>query len=627
MDWFLRAARYGQLSLSPDGKHLAAVVPVNGRRNLAVIDLAARKSQAVTALAEQDLGGYAWVNNDRLVFWLGVNTQTGLGEQRLGAGLFAINRDGSEPRTLSSPNPQAASGVNLRFRFANFADVLRDQNGRPTGTEILVVANDRNLQFPDAYRMDTLTGRKTLVSDRKPGDAIRMLADRSGAVRAAVTIDAKWRNETLHWRPSGDADWIAVRTWPTYSGQEILPAGFDDQGQLIVTAPHQGRSALFRWDDAKRAPGELLVAHPQYDILPEDVIFQAGSRELLGVNVSGDRPETVWFSTPHARLQAMLDRALPDATNRFSGNLKDGPVLVSTRSDREPGRWLLFDPKSVQLEPLVAAAPWIEPARLSPRQFVRYDARDGLSIPGYLTLPPGGGRKLPTVVLVHGGPHLRGETWGFDATAQFLASRGYAVLQPDFRGSKGHGQRHYQAGWKNWGLAMQDDLNDGLAWLVKEGIADPARAAIMGGSYGGYAVMMGLVRDPDVWRCGINIVGVTDLNLLMEATWSDTAQWDGQEHFFATHIGDPKADAERITATSPARHVQRIKRPLMMAYGARDVRVPIEHATRIESALRAQGIPLDYTVYADEGHGFLREANRTDHLKKVEAFLARHLLG
>ena len=627
IDWFVRPARYAQLSLSPDGKWLAAVVPVNGRRNLVVIDLAQRKSQAVTSLSEQDLGGYAWVNNDRLVFWLGVNSQTGLGEQRLGAGLFAVNRDGSDARVLSSPNPQANTGRNYTYRYAQFTSTLRGPGGQAQGNDILVIANERNAVFPDVYRMDTTSGRKTLLSERKPGDAILLRLDRQLAVRAAVTIDDKWTRETLHWRADADADWVAVRSWDRYSADAITPVAFDDQGVMLVAANHQGRQALFRWDAKTRAPGELLVAHPEVD-LGDDLVQAADSLRLLAVHIEADRPQTAWFDEDGARMQATIDRALPQATNRLQRAGQDGPVLVSSRSDRDPGRWLLYDPKKRQLEELVSAAPWIEPAQLSERRFVRYAARDGLSIPAYLTLPPKGqGKSLPVVVLVHGGPHLRGETWRFDATAQFLASRGYGVLQPDFRGSTGHGHGHYQAGWHQWGLAMQDDLNDGLAWMVKEGIADPQRAAIMGGSYGGYAVMTGLVRDPTLWRCGINIVGVTDLELLMNASWSDTAQWGGHEHFFKVHIGDPKADGARIAATSPAKAVARLRRPVLMAYGAGDMRVPIEHATRIEAALKATGVPLDFTVYKDEGHGFLREANRRDHLQKVEAFLARHLGG
>lgn len=280
------------------------------------------------------------------------------------------------------------------------------------------------------------------------------------------------------------------------------------------------------------------------------------------------------------------------------------------------------------MQELVSRRPWNHPERMGATRFLRYKARDGLEIPGYLTLPPGREAKnLPLVLVVHGGPFVRGHFWNWDREAQFLASRGYAVLQSDYRGSFGYGWRHHVAGRRQWGLAMQDDLTDGVLHLAAQGIADRNRVAIMGASYGGYAVMMGLAKDPDLYRCGINIVGVTDLELMGTATWSDVSVESREfELWFTEHVGSLSKERERLRAASPARLADRIKKPVLIAHGFNDVRVPIEHAERMRAALERVGrVRPEWVVYEDEAHGFLREKNNFDFYARVERFLAAHM--
>jgi dipeptidyl aminopeptidase/acylaminoacyl peptidase len=260
------------------------------------------------------------------------------------------------------------------------------------------------------------------------------------------------------------------------------------------------------------------------------------------------------------------------------------------------------------------------------RQPVHYSARDGLDIPAYLTLPKGKEPKnLPLVLLAHGGPWVHGAVWAWSAEPAYLASLGYAVLEPAFRGSTGWGTKLETAGWKQWGRGMQDDLNDGVDWLVRQGIVDPKRVCIMGASYGGYAVLMGLARDPDRWRCGIEYVGVTDINLLFDVTWSDASNSDYIRYTAKELIGDPDKDAAMFKAASPLENAAKIKAPVLMAYGGEDYRVPLVHGEKMRDALRAQGTPVEWVVYADEGHGFLLEKNRYDFYQRVATFLAQHL--
>jgi dipeptidyl aminopeptidase/acylaminoacyl peptidase len=258
------------------------------------------------------------------------------------------------------------------------------------------------------------------------------------------------------------------------------------------------------------------------------------------------------------------------------------------------------------------------------RDFYRFAARDGLQIPVYVTMPPGKpSGKLPTVVLVHGGPYVRGGSWEWDDEAQFLASRGYVVLQPEFRGSTGFGYRHFQAGWKQWGRAMQDDLVDATAWAVSKGWSDPKRVALMGASYGGYATLMGLIRDPEVFRCGVEWAGVSDIDLLFSAVQSDLSE-DARRYRLPTLIGDPKEDAAQFAQYSPLQRAAELRQPLLMAHGGQDVRVPVIHATRFRSAA-AKNRNIELVSYPEEGHGWRLEETRLDFWKRVEAFLAKNL--
>ncbi|HZV65025.1 MAG TPA: prolyl oligopeptidase family serine peptidase, partial [Telluria sp.] len=245
-------------------------------------------------------------------------------------------------------------------------------------------------------------------------------------------------------------------------------------------------------------------------------------------------------------------------------------------------------------------------------------------IPAYLTVPAGAKKNLPMVVLVHGGPWLRGGTWSWNPEVQFLASRGYVVLQPEFRGSAGFGSRHFQAGWKQWGLAMQNDVADGARWAIASGLADPKRICIAGGSYGGYSALMGLINDPELFKCGIEWAGVTDIDLMYSVHWSDIPD-DYKRHGMPALVGDRIGDAAQLKAASPLENAARIRQPLLMAYGGWDLRVPIVHGEKFRDAVRQRNNKVEWVVYPDEGHGWRKPENQVDFWTRVEAFLQRNL--
>jgi dipeptidyl aminopeptidase/acylaminoacyl peptidase len=268
----------------------------------------------------------------------------------------------------------------------------------------------------------------------------------------------------------------------------------------------------------------------------------------------------------------------------------------------------------------------IDPNKMAMQDMVRYKARDGLEIPAYLSLPQVADKKnLPMVVLVHGGPYVRGNSWGWNPEVQFLASRGYAVLQPEFRGSTGFGFKHFKAGWKQWGLAMQDDIADGVKWAIAQGIADPKRICIAGASYGGYATLMGLAKNPELFQCGVEWAGVTDIRYLYRNSVTSDFPAEYQQYGLPVLVGDKEKDAEQLRANSPTELTDKIKQPLLMAYGGADRRVPIEHGEVFYNKIKKTNDKVIWIRYDDEGHGWGLPKNRLDFWNKVDEFLQKNI--
>ena len=612
---FFRHADYGQLKISPSGKYVVALAPANGRQGLALIDLETKRARPLTAMQGDDIVDFHWVNDDRIVFTI-ADLQAGLGMQR-GGGLFAVNRDGTEFRELAPTLRTQQTRGQIRGRPTRFLSVLRDGSD-----DVLVMTNESNERVFDVYRLNTRTGRRTLKTLGRPGNVYHWVADQKGVVRAASADD---RGRTIvYYRASEEDEWIKLGDYGVRDAS-IVPVAFDGDGSLIV-ASNIGRDtfALYRYDVAKRALGELIAAHPRAD-LTGGLYFDRTQNRVVGVLYEAEEPGVAWFDEQWAQLQHAVDGVLKGRRNVISRGASPY-VLIHSFSDRDPGAYYALDLTTHKLDLVIRMRHAIKPSEMPAREVVHYRARDGLEIPAYLTLPKGREpRNLPLVLYVHGGPYVRGGHWAWHDEAAYLASLGYAVLEPEFRGSQGWGRKLLESGFKEWGRAMQDDLNDGMDWLVKQGTVDPRRACIMGASYGGYAVMMGLARDPERWRCGVNYVGVTDLNLLFDVTWSDLFDSDFIRYTAREMIGDPERDAVQFKATSPLENADKIRAPVLMAYGAQDARVPLIHGERMRDALLTHGVDVEWVVYAQEGHGFLLEENRYDFYGRVARFLAKHL--
>jgi dipeptidyl aminopeptidase/acylaminoacyl peptidase len=343
---------------------------------------------------------------------------------------------------------------------------------------------------------------------------------------------------------------------------------------------------------------------------------------LLAVYYETDRPHWKHFDESAGRDQAAIDYELSDTWNEVvSSDAAERVAIVRASSDVSPPRYYIYNRATGRMSLLFEAYPELRRDMMSPMQPVSFAARDGLTLHGYLTRPRGASGAGPAILLVHGGPTAR-DVWSWDPEVQFLVSRGFSVLQVNFRGSSGYGARHERLGYKQWGLAMQDDLTDAAQWLIAQGVADPARLGIYGASYGGYAALMGLVKTPELFRAGASFAGVTDIIELL-----DNVDRYAFSDFNGPVTGDASDDREQLAATSPARHVDRIRAPVLIAHGTEDPSVHVDQAHLMIDALEAAGKPVEAHLYRDEVHGFMDERNAIDFYTKLADFFERHLMA
>ncbi len=630
---FFDNADFGDAVLSPSGKFLAAKVGGAGRRDgLAVVDLSTIAVEVVARFADVDVDHVQWVNEERLLFDT-TDKRVGVGERRWAPGLFAVDRDGKNFRQLVNRNGgwYQPSGAERLLHWHTF--MLKQRGAQ--NSDYVYVANRRidgpgEIRYEELLRLNTRNGQTTSVG--RPADSKGWMLDEQGEPR--LTWDLEKGVLTLYLREQdGDKQrWRKLTSFAAYgvAGRSFTPLAFGPDGVLYVLSHHGAneKQAVHTLDLASgQISGKPLIQLDGFDFSGQ-LIFGRG--KLLGVRYVREARDTLWLDPEMQQLQAEIDAKLPNTVNLLT--LPTRPetpnVLVRAYSDRQPAVTLIYNSASKTFNKVGDSHPQIRASEMAGQRFLRYKARDGLDIPALLTVPNDrAGQKLPLVVLVHGGPWLRGASWGWDAQAQFLASRGYAVLQPEFRGSTGFGARHLQAGFKQWGLQMQDDIADGARWAIAEGVADPRRICIAGASYGGYATLMGLVRDPELFKCGVNWVGVTDIHLMYSGHWSATSdlseEW--REYGMPQLIGDPEKDAAQLKATSPLQQAARIGQPLLLAYGGADQRVPLYHGTKFRDAVKAHNQDVEWIEYAEEGHGWSLPKNRIDFWGRVEKFLDRNI--
>jgi dipeptidyl aminopeptidase/acylaminoacyl peptidase len=611
-------ARYASMKISPDGEAIGALAPFKGRQNLAIMSTDGKSVLPVSSMTTRDVVGFQWVNSKRLI----LRTGTLQDAKPKGGGLYAVDRDGKEARQLAAGGDEIRE--NTLLGVYKYLNVVRDLPGETDDIIVQEWSHDGDRAISSGlYRLNTRTGKRSLISIGKPIDADEesWIVDDKGVPRVHHAF-VKGRM-IVHYRAGLDKPWQKLADFKGTEPQWWV-VGIDESDQSLIAYSQIGRAtgAMFKLDPATGKLGDALAAHPRVDLM--EVRMDRGVP--VGVSYDDDRPGNAWFDPEISRIQKAVDGALPNAYNWIDWSRARDKVLIVSYSDIAPASFYLLDLKTGKINWLADGSPWIKPEQMSPMQPVRYKARDGLEIPAYLTIPKGSsGKNMPMVVVVHGGPWVHGDSWGFDTEVQFLASRGYVVLQPNYRGTTRYGWKHFSSSMKQWGLSMQDDIADGVEWAVKEGIADPKRVCIYGASYGGYAVMMGLAKTPDLYRCGVNWVGVTDILTKLSITWSDHAYSNFMEFSAQDWIGHAAKDREQLIATSPVEQAHKIKAPVLMAYGTRDLRVPLIHGEQMKAALDKHGKRYKWLLFQDEGHGFRDPKNKKTFYEEVEKFLAENL--
>ena len=618
--------------LSPSGRYVAMLNRLDDGQEVLVVRETAdlKKVTTLTTLESARMQRLSWVNDQRLTFMVKnpkIEFEGNLDQ-------FSIDRDGTAMVHLISGNwrhRQEATGTYIKSRLLT-ADYVFDSVTHD-GSDDIVVGKyswnniDMAPQAMRLYRLNTRTLQlKDMLPDTQPAHVLNWILDAADQPRVA---SARFEGRCMVYYRAQDAQsWQEIENRDCYKESGFEPVSFDSANTLYVRAGYKGRSALFTYDLDKRQ----LARTPFVDIdgfdfegtLERDYM----THKILGVHFVSDASSTAWFDPVMKGIQGKVDALLPGTVNHLECGYdcrKPAAVLVSADSDRMPTTYYVYTPATGGIVGLGGSRPGIDPKKMGKRDFFRFAARDGLQIPVYVTRPvaPAPG-PLPTVVLVHGGPYLRGGYWEWDDEAQFLASRGYLVLQPEFRGSTGFGDTHFRAGWEQWGRTMQDDLADSAAWAIKQGWTDPKRIGIMGASYGGYATLMGLARNPELFRVGVEWVGVTDIGLLFSVAESDASE-DARRYDMKTLIGDPEKNPGAFDAVSPLAQAGKITQPLLMAYGAYDRRVPLVHATRFNNAVKQHNHNVEYLVYPEQGHGWRTAADRIDFWKHVGAFLDKNL--
>ena len=601
--------------LSPDGKYLSFIKPYNGVMNIWVkkFDEAFDAARPLTADVQRPVRSYFWSRDGKFI-------------------LYAQDKGGDENFNIYSVDPSApdaaGAGVPENRDLTNLKGVRVQIYSVPkTDPDVIYIGlNDRDPAWHDLYKMKLSSGERTLLRQNSPEDRITgWIFDWNDELRLAMRSNFDGSNDILRVDENGFTPIYSTNVF-----ESAYPAGFSKDNQKVYLVTNKGddvdltRLVLF---DLKTLKEEFVEADPLKRVDLDNVSFSEVTREIVFTTYEDDRLRYYWKDNSLKEDYDLISKQLPGVEPYFARTTADERYwIIGSYSDVDPGTTYLFDRKTKKLTFQYRPRPNIPVEHMAHMKAIRYPSSDGLEIPAYLTLPKGIEHKnLPLIVMPHGGPWAR-SGWGFNSYAQFLANRGYAVLDPNFRASTGYGKSFVNAGNKEWGRKMQDDITWGVKYLVEQGIVDPEKVGIMGGSYGGYATLAGLAFTPDVFACGVSIVGPSNLITLLN---SIPPYWESIRKVFYLRMGDPstpEGEAD-LKAMSPLFSAAKIKSPLLVVQGANDPRVKQHESDQIVVALRDRGFDVEYIVAPDEGHGFARPVNNMAMLAAAEKFLSKHLGG
>lgn len=583
--------------LSPDGKYLAYIAPdENNVLQVWLKTVGETDDRQLTNDKKRGIRVFFWTyNTDQLIY-----AQDSDGDENWH--LYLVDIQTNIVRDLTPFQGVLAQVVNLDHHFPD---------------QILVGLNLRNPQIFDVYNINLKNGAVEFHTEN-PGNIVSWTADAAFKIRAASATTPDGGFDLLY-RETPEHDWENLRHWGP--DEEGGAAFFSNDGKtLYMVGNHDANAERLIALDLTSRQESVIAEDPQYDI--GGLLAHPTTRNIEAVSFYKDKEEWQVLDPSIAEdLEAI--KQIRSGEFGISRTLNDDKWLISFVADDGPVYYYVYDRATKTNTFLFTNKPKLEGLPLVPMEPISYPARDGLTIHGYLTKPMGVNHPVPTVMLVHGGPWAR-DTWGYDPEAQWLANRGYAVLQVNFRGSTGYGKAFVNAGNREWAAKMHDDLIDGVNWLIENNISQPDKIAIMGGSYGGYATLVGLTFTPDVFACGVDIVGPSNIITLMQ---SIPPYWEPIRANFYHRVGNLATEEEFLKSRSPLFFVDRIQKPLLIAQGANDPRVKQAESEQIFDAMKQAGKPVEYVLYSDEGHGFARPENRLHFYAIAEEFLAQYLGG
>jgi dipeptidyl aminopeptidase/acylaminoacyl peptidase len=591
---FFRSPEQSSFQLSPDGNTLSFLAPWHDRLNI-MLRRAGHADRRVTALTDRDPGAYFWKGNQRLLY---LKDEGGDENNHL----YMVDLAHGVTRDLT-PYP----GVRARI-----VDDLRDLDDT-----LLVGLNLRDRRVFDVYRLDLVSGRLALEAVN-PGNITSWLTDHAGHVRLAAQSDGV--NTTWLYRATSQDAFKPMLS--TGFRERFVPLffGFDDRTLFASSSLGRDRAALVEFDPLLARERRVVYARADVDVTR--LGYSSARRTITCASYETDLPRRACFDPVMERVLHRLEARLPGyQVSVLNSDRSENTLIVAAWNDRSRGRRYRYDVRADRLTLLSRLSPWLRESEMAPMRPIRYRSRDGLEISGYLTLPRGRRGPVPVIVYPHGGPWTR-DSWGFDPTVQFFASQGWGVLQMNYRGSTGYGKAFWEASFKQWGRAMQDDISDGVDWLIASGVADPQRMCIMGASYGGYAALVAISRAPERYRCAVDYAGMSNLFSYLA---SMPPEWRPQREMMYQMIGDPQRDADLLRAASPLFDADRIRTPLLVLQGARDPRVKLGESLQLVDALRRRQVDVDLIVKLDEGHGFRNQENRFEAFEAMRRFFHRYL--
>ncbi len=605
--------------LSPDGKHFALIQSLRGRPAAVIYDLTAPTGTDPKVISDDKalIVGIHWAKNDRLLITLNMNVKAA-GDIKVQAWYRLISVDaGGQNMMLMFSN---STWRDLNYGAATVADYDLDD---PKYVFMPLAVPSLDDYAVNLYRVDVTTGAAERVAAGRRG-TVEWIMDGHG--HPVARVDESQRPLVDHLMVADKDEWKEIGKYEATGGQGAGVAGLSEDGGAIVqtgTSDVSGTQSVARLDIAT-AKESGVYSNPRFDI--GETLFDPWTMRVIGVSYADDKTEYQYFDPSMQALQRGLEAAFPGlSVHAVSWDLAKDELIVSAEGPRRPKTYYFVDRKTHEATKLAETYPGLSEADLGEMKPWPYKARDGLDIPAYLTLPPGKAAKnLPVVIMPHGGPGAR-DTLAFDWMAQFLVNRGYAVLQPNFRGSTGYGEKFELAGYGQWGLKMQDDLSDGAKKLIADGIADPKRICIVGASYGGYAALEGAVSTPDLYACAVSFAGLSDLGKFLSSRASDYGDDSWMISTWTRYIGDRYDDHAKLDAASPALNADRIKCPVLLMHGAGDTTVRIDQSEKMRDALQEKGKPVEFVKFDSDSHYMLLADTRIRVLKEMETFLDKNI--